>query len=135
MLDKLGARSTILGTGMYVPPNVIDNARLSRIMDTSDEWIRQRTGIETRHYADLDQATSDIAVPAAEMALQDAGCNRDEIDYVVFATMTPDFYFPGAGPVFQRKFELGQVPCLDICQQCSGFLYGMQLADALIRSG
>jgi 3-oxoacyl-[acyl-carrier-protein] synthase-3 len=128
-------RAVIQGAGMHVPPHVVDNERLSRVMDTSDAWIRQRTGIVTRHYADLDQATSDVAVPAAERALDDAGLDKAAIDYVVFATMTPDFYFPGSGPVFQHKLGLEQVPCLDIRQQCAGFLYGMQLADALVRSG
>jgi 3-oxoacyl-[acyl-carrier-protein] synthase-3 len=103
-------------------------------MDTSDEWIRQRTGIATRRFADLDQATSDLAVHAAEAALDDAGIAREEIDYVVFATMTPDYYFPGSGTLLQHKLGLGTVPSLDVRQQCAGFLYGMQLADALIRS-
>ncbi len=125
----------VLGTGMYVPANKVDNHRLSKVMDTSDEWIQQRTGIVTRHFADLDQASSDLAVPAAEMALEDAGVDRKDIDYVIFATMTPDFYFPGSGSLFQHKLGLGRVPCLDIRQQCAGFLYGMQLADALIASG
>ena len=127
-------RTIIRGTGMFVPPNVVDNDRLSRLMETSDEWIRQRTGIVTRHYADVDQATSDLAVPAAEAAVKDAGLNRQEIDYVIFATMTPDYYFPGSGSIFQHKFGLGPVPCLDVRQQCTGFLYGLQIADALIRS-
>jgi 3-oxoacyl-[acyl-carrier-protein] synthase-3 len=103
-------------------------------MDTSDDWIRQRTGIVTRRFADLDQASSDLAVPAAQAAMRDADIGLDEIDYVVFATMTPDFYFPGSGPPFQRKLGLGPVACLDIRLQCSGFLYGMQLADAMIRA-
>lgn len=127
-------RAMIRGTGMHVPSNVIDNRRLSRLMDTSDEWILQRTGISTRHYADLDQATSDLALPAAEQALAQAGLEKREIDYVIFATMTPDFYFPGCGPIFQRKFGLDGVPALDIRQQCSGFIYGLQLADAMVRS-
>jgi 3-oxoacyl-[acyl-carrier-protein] synthase-3 len=125
----------IKGTGMYVPDNVVDNDRLSRVMDTSDEWIRQRTGIVTRRFADADQGTSDMAVPAARAAIDEAGLSPDQIDYVVFATMTPDFYFPGAGAVFQHKLGLSMVPCLDIRQQCAGFLYGMQISDALIRSG
>lgn len=127
-------RAVFTGTGMYVPPNVVDNDRLSKLMDTSDDWIRQRTGIERRHFADLDQATSDLAVPAAERALEDAGIGKADIDYIVFATMTPDHYFPGSGPILQHKLGLGPVPCLDIRLQCSGFLYGLQLADALIRS-
>jgi 3-oxoacyl-[acyl-carrier-protein] synthase-3 len=128
-------RAKVTGTGIYVPGNVVDNHDMSRLMDTSDEWIRQRTGIITRRFADLDQATSDLAVPAAEQALGDAGLDKSEIDYVVFATMTPDFYFPGAGPVFANKLGLSEVPCLDIRQQCAGFLWGLQLADAMIRAG
>lgn len=128
-------RAAIRGTGIYIPPTVVDNHRISRVMDTSDEWIRQRTGIVTRHFADLDQATSDLAVLAAGAALEDAGMSKEEIDYVVFATMTPDYYFPGSGPIFQHKLGLPTVPCLDIRLQCSGFLYGLQLVDALIRSG
>jgi 3-oxoacyl-[acyl-carrier-protein] synthase-3 len=120
---------------MYVPENVVDNHRLSRVMDTSDEWILQRTGIETRRFANPGQATSDMAVPAARDALEQAGMGLAEIDYVVFATMTPDYYFPGAGSVFQHKLGLRTVPCLDIRQQCAGFLYGLQVADAVIRSG
>lgn len=128
-------RTVIRGTGMYVPPNVVDNERISRLMDTSDSWIRQRTGIVTRRFANVDQATSDLAVPAAEQAIAEAGLAKSEVDYVVFATMTPDFYFPGSGPIFARKFGIQGVPCLDIRQQCTGFLYGLHLADALIRSG
>ncbi|MFQ5877449.1 MAG: 3-oxoacyl-ACP synthase III family protein [Acidobacteriota bacterium] len=128
-------RAVVTGTGMYVPPNVVDNHRLSLMMETGDEWIRQRTGIVTRRFADRGQATSDLAVPAAEEAVRQAGIGKADIDYVVFATMTPDHYFPGAGPIFQHKFGLKTIPCLDIRQQCSGFLYGLQIADALIRSG
>ena len=128
-------RAIIRGTGMHVPSNVVDNHRLSRLMDTSDEWIVQRTGIVTRCYADLDQATSDLALPAAEQAIDQAGLARSDIDYIVFATMTPDFYFPGSGPVFESKLGLSGVPALDVRLQCSGFLYGLQLADAMLRAG
>ncbi|HEY5657948.1 MAG TPA: beta-ketoacyl-ACP synthase III, partial [Myxococcota bacterium] len=108
---------------------------LSRVMDTSDEWILQRTGIAARRFAGLDQATSDLAVVAAEQAIAEAGLDKSEIDYVLVATMTPDYYFPGVAPILQRKLGLPPVPCLDIRQQCSGFLYGMQLTDAMLRSG
>ena len=128
-------RAVIQGTGMYVPPNVVDNHRLGRIMGTSDEWIQQRTGIVTRHLADAGVGTSDLAVPAARQAIERAGLTPDDIDYVVFATMTPDFYFPGSGAVFAGKVGLKRVPCLDIRQQCAGFVYGLQVTDALIRSG
>ena len=128
-------RSLISGTGMYIPPTTVDNEALSRVMDTSDEWIRVRTGIAERHYAGPDQATSDLAVPAARAAIDDAGLQLSDIDYVVFATMTPDYYFPGSAPFLQRKLGLEQVPCLDIRQQCAGFVYSLQLADAIVRSG
>ena len=128
-------RAVIQGTGMYVPPDRVDNHRLGRIMDTSDEWIRQRTGIASRHLAAPGVATSDLAVPAARQALERARLTGDDLDYVVFATMTPDFYFPGAGAVLAGKIGLRRVPCLDIRQQCAGFVYGLQVTDALIRSG
>ncbi len=128
-------RTVIRGTGTYVPRNAVDNERMSRLMDTNDEWIRRRTGIEKRHFADVDECTSDLAVRAAEAALADAGVDRSEIDYVVFATMTPDHYFPGSGSQFHEKLGLPPVPCLDIRQQCAGFLYGLQVANALIQSG
>jgi 3-oxoacyl-[acyl-carrier-protein] synthase-3 len=128
-------RSTIVGTGIYLPDTVVDNHALARIMDTSDEWIRKRTGIVERRFADPDSATSDVALPAAQAAIEDAGMGLDDIDYVVLATMTPDMYFPGSAPFLQRKMGLSGVPCLDIRQQCTGFLYGLQLADAIIRSG
>jgi 3-oxoacyl-[acyl-carrier-protein] synthase-3 len=128
-------RSLISGTGMYIPPTTVDNDALSRVMDTSDEWIRVRTGIAERHYASPDQATSDLAVPAARAAIEDAGLAITDIDYLVFATMTPDYYFPGSAPFLQRKLGLEQVPCLDIRQQCAGFVYALQLADAIVRSG
>jgi 3-oxoacyl-[acyl-carrier-protein] synthase-3 len=120
---------------MHVPPHVVDNHRMSRVMDTSDEWIRQRTGIVTRRFAAIDQATSDLAAAAAEGAIVEAGIDKSEVDYVLVATMTPDYYFPGVAPILQRKLGLPPVPCLDIRQQCSGFVYGIQLTDAMLRSG
>jgi 3-oxoacyl-[acyl-carrier-protein] synthase-3 len=128
-------RAQITGTGMYVPPTRVDNHMLSKIMDTTDEWIQVRTGISERRYSSPDQASSDLALPAARDAIEDAGLEPSDIDYVVFATMTPDYYFPGSAPHLQRKLGLAQIPCLDIRQQCAGFVYGLQLADALIRSG
>jgi len=128
-------RAVISGSGMFVPPRVVRNDRLARVMDTSDEWIRVRTGIEERRYANLDCATSDLAVPAAKGAIRDAGLELADVEYLILATMTPDFYFPGSAPFVQRKLGLGHVPCLDIRQQCAGFIFGLQLADAVIRSG
>jgi len=128
-------RSVITGTGMYIPEASVDNHALAKIMDTSDEWIQVRTGIVKRQYAAPDQATSDLAVPACRQAIENAGLKPEDIDYLVFATMTPDYYFPGSAPFLQRKLGLEHVPCLDIRQQCAGFVYALQLADALIRSG
>ena len=128
-------RAVIQGTGMFVPPHQVHNDRLGLVMDTTDEWIQQRTGIVTRHFAEAGVATSDLALPAARQALAQAGLEPNDIDYVVFATMTPDYYFPGSGAVFGGKIGMKSVPCLDIRQQCAGFVYGLQVSDALIRSG
>lgn len=128
-------RSVITGTGMYIPEASVDNHALAKIMDTSDEWIQVRTGIVRRQYAAPDQATSDLAVPACRQAIENAGLETSDIDYLVVATMTPDYFFPGSAPFLQRKLGLEHVPCLDIRQQCAGFVYALQLADALIRSG
>jgi 3-oxoacyl-[acyl-carrier-protein] synthase-3 len=128
-------RAVITGTGMYIPEMRVDNDTMAKIMDTSDEWIRVRSGIEQRHYAAPDQATSDLATPAAARAIAAAGLEPSDIDYLVVATMTPDYFFPGSAPFIQRKLGLEQIPCLDIRQQCAGFVYALQLADALVRSG
>jgi 3-oxoacyl-[acyl-carrier-protein] synthase-3 len=128
-------RAVITGTGMYIPDATVDNNALAKVMDTSDEWIQVRTGIARRQYAAPDQATSDLAVPAARQAIENAGLEPSDIDYLVVATMTPDYFFPGSAPFLQRKLGLEHVPCLDIRQQCAGFVYALQLADALIRSG
>jgi 3-oxoacyl-[acyl-carrier-protein] synthase-3 len=128
-------RAVITGTGMYIPEATVDNNALAKIMDTSDEWIKVRTGIEKRQYAAPDQASSDLALPAALQAIANAGLSPADIDYVIFATMTADYFFPGSAPFLQRKLGLEHVPCLDIRQQCAGFVYALQLADAVIRSG
>jgi 3-oxoacyl-[acyl-carrier-protein] synthase-3 len=134
-MEDTGMATILQGTGMYVPDNVVDNHRLSRVMDTTDAWIQQRTGIVTRHFANLDQGSSDMAVPAARAAMEDAGVDPSDIDYVVCATMTPDYYFPGSGAVIQDKLGLPHAPCLDIRQQCAGFLFGLQVSDALLQAG
>lgn len=129
------AHSRILGSGFVTGEVVIDNHRLARVFDTSDEWIRERSGIEQRYFVKEGTTTSDLGVAAARKALEDAKVKPEEIDYIVVATMTPDHYFPGVGPQLQAKLGLGSIPTLDIRQQCSGFVYGMQLCDALIRAG
>ncbi len=129
------ARAHIIGSGFVVGEHKVTNHDLTKLMDTSDEWIRKVTGIEERYYVKDGTTTSDLGVRAAQKALEDAKVSKDQIDYVVFATMTPDYYFPGNGSLLQRKLGLGNIPCLDIRQQCTGFIYGLQVADALIASG
>lgn len=129
-------RSVITGTGIGVPPHVIPNAALARIMDTSDEWIRTRSGIQERRFAEPGQGSTDLGVMAARSALADAGLTPGDLDAVVFATMTPDHVLPGNGPLLQAALNLRtDLPTFDIRQQCSGFLYGLELADLLIQSG
>ena len=129
-------RSTIIGSGIGVPGNVVKNDVLSKLMDTTDEWIRTRSGVEERRYADDGDGSAELGMIAAKNALAAAGKTPADIDAVVFATMTPDFYFPGNGPVMQAAMGFPEtIPTFDIRQQCSGFLYGLDLADSLIRSG
>src|SRR5436305_14905714 len=129
-------RSVISGSGIGVPKNVVPNDRLARIMDTSDEWIRTRSGVAERRYADPGQGSAELGMMAAEAALAAAGRTPAEIDAIIFATMTPNYYFPGNGPVVQAKMGFPEsMPTFDIRQQCSGFLYGFELADTLIQSG
>jgi 3-oxoacyl-[acyl-carrier-protein] synthase-3 len=128
-------RAVIIGSGSEIAPTRVTNAQMARIMDTSDDWIRERSGVEERHFATPDIATSDLGVAAARKALAAAGVGLEAVDLVVFATMTPDYYFPGCGTLLQHKLGLRPVPCFDIRQQCSGFLYGLQLADAHVRAG
>ncbi len=128
--------SVITGSGIGLGNNVVRNEVLSRIMDTSDEWIRTRSGIEQRHYADPGQGSAELGMTAAAQALEAAGREKSDIDAIIFATMTPDHFFPGNGPVMQARMGFPQsIPTFDIRQQCSGFLYALDLADSLIRSG
>ncbi|HEX8252057.1 MAG TPA: beta-ketoacyl-ACP synthase III, partial [Thermoanaerobaculia bacterium] len=124
------------GSGIGIPSNVVTNDALARIMDTTDEWIRTRSGVEQRRYVDAAQGSSDLGMMAAEGALRAAGRTKDDIDAIIFATMTPDHFFPGNGPVVQAKMRFAEsTATFDIRQQCSGFLYGLDLADSLVRSG
>jgi 3-oxoacyl-[acyl-carrier-protein] synthase-3 len=131
----MAPRAVIVGSGSHIPPNRVTNDMLARLMDTSDEWVRERSGVEARHYVDPGTGTSDLGVEAARAALAQAELRPEDVDLVVFATMTPDHYFPGAGALLQAKLGLRQVPCFDIRQQCVGFLYGLQLVDAHVRAG
>jgi 3-oxoacyl-[acyl-carrier-protein] synthase-3 len=120
---------------MFVPDGVVTNDRMSLLMGTSDEWIRQRTGIQERRYARKGTSSSDLGVEAAKRALEDAGLEARALDFIVFATMTPDHYFPGNGGLLARKLGLETTHALDVRMQCAGFLSGLQVADAFIRSG
>ncbi len=128
-------RTQILGSGFVTGQNLVTNDQLARMMDTSDEWIRERSGIETRYFVEQGTTTSDLGAGAARKALEDAGVAKEEIDYIVFATMTPDHYFPGCGGIVEDKLGLSNVPALDIRQQCTGFIYGLQISDALLKAG
>lgn len=126
--------SVITGTGVAIPPNVVTNADLGRIMDTSDEWIRSRSGVIERRFVDPGTGSSDLAVEAAQSAMIDARIDPSTVDALVTATMTPDVINPGIAPLVQEKLGLGPIASFDLRQQCSGFLYGLDLADALISS-
>ena len=128
-------RAVLKGTGIEIPPICVDNEMLSKIIDTNDEWIRERSGIVTRYFAESGVGASDLGASAACRALDAAGIGRQDLDYLVCATMTPDHYFPGAGTLIVEKLGLETLPALDLRQQCAGFAYGMQVVDALIRSG
>ena len=128
-------RSLLLGTGVAVPPRRVDNHMLSRIVDTTDDWIQERSGIVTRYYVEPGVGSADLGAEAARSALAAAGVEAGEVDYLVCATMTPDHYFPGSGTLVQQQLGIRPIPALDIRQQCAGFAYGLQVVDALIRSG
>lgn len=129
-------RTKFLGLGHYVPTKVVTNDDLAQMFDTSDEWIQQRTGIKERRFIEhAGIGPADLAVPAVEMACANAGIEVSEIDAIIFATLSPDFTFPGSGCFLQEKLGLPGVAALDIRNQCSGFLYGLQIADAWIRCG
>jgi 3-oxoacyl-[acyl-carrier-protein] synthase-3 len=125
----------ILGMGSFGPDRVVDNLELSKTVDTSDEWIRTRTGIRERRFASQDQSTSDLSCMAAKIALEDANVLPDQIDLVVVATITPDMPFPSTACLLQHKLGLGKVACFDLEAACSGFLYALDVADAMLSSG
>lgn len=128
--------SKITGLGFYVPDNIVTNDDLSKIMDTNDEWIQERTGIqERRHVNKEEQTTTSMGVKAAEIAISRSGISKDDIDFVIFATLSPDYYFPGPGVMVQRDLGLKTVGALDVRNQCSGFVYGISVADQFIRTG
>ncbi|WP_421753450.1 3-oxoacyl-ACP synthase III family protein [Croceimicrobium sp.] len=130
-------RTIIAGVGHYVPENVVTNLDLSQIMDTSDEWIQERTGIKERRWvrSDGEETTSSMGTIAAQRAIADAGLEPNDIDFIVFATLSPDYYFPGPGVQVQENLGIDTVGALDVRNQCSGFIYGLSVADQFIKTG
>lgn len=129
--------SKIIGLGHYVPENVVTNDDLSKVMDTNDAWIQERTGIkERRHVIKGDgDTTTTMGVKAAKIAIERAGIDKDDIDFIVFATLSPDYYFPGPGVLVQRDLGIKTVGALDVRNQCSGFVYAISVADQYIKTG
>ncbi len=127
--------SRIAGTGSYLPPRVMTNAEFAERLDTSDEWIRERTGIVQRHIADPSQTSSDLAAEASRAALQAAGAQAEEVDFIVVATSTPDYIFPSTACLLQAKLGMKDCAAFDVQAVCSGFVYALAVADKFIRSG
>ncbi|MGO3689920.1 MAG: 3-oxoacyl-ACP synthase III family protein [Psychroflexus halocasei] len=129
--------SKIIGLGKYVPENVVTNNDLSKIMDTSDEWIQERTGIKERRHIEKsdDNSTAKMGVKAAKIAIERAKIDKDDIDLIVFATLSPDYYFPGSGVIVQDMLGIKTCPALDVRNQCSGFIYAISVADQFIKTG
>ena len=129
--------SKIIGIGKYVPDNVVTNQDLSKIMDTSDEWITERTGIKERRWVveGSDDTTAIMGVKAAKQAIERSGLDKDDIDFIIFATLSPDMYFPGPGVQVQHALDIKTVGALDVRNQCSGFIYALSVADNFIKTG
>ncbi|HEX5049746.1 MAG TPA: beta-ketoacyl-ACP synthase III [Gammaproteobacteria bacterium] len=127
--------SRIAGTGKYLPQKILTNADLEKMVDTSDEWIRSRTGIERRHIAADDEATSDLAYHAARAAIEDAGLTPADIDFVLVGTTTPDLIFPNVSCILQEKLGIRRGPAFSLEAACTGFLYALVVADQFVRSG
>ncbi|MDP3791279.1 MAG: beta-ketoacyl-ACP synthase III [Candidatus Omnitrophota bacterium] len=128
-------KAGIIGLGMYVPDRVLTNKELEKMVDTTDEWIFTRTGIKERRIASADEATSDMAVKAAKVALEDAKLKIEDIDLIIVATITPDMFFPATACVVQSKLGARQVPAFDVSVACSGFIYGLAIASQFISLG
>ena len=129
--------SKITGLGYYVPENIVTNDDLSKIIDTNDEWIQERTGIKERRHVikGSGETTTTMGVKAAQIAIERSGVSKEEIDFIVFATISPDYYFPGPGVMLQKELGLRTVGALDIRNQCSGFVYALSIADQYIKTG
>ncbi|MBZ5858892.1 3-oxoacyl-ACP synthase III family protein [Flavihumibacter profundi] len=129
-------KSRIAGIGKYLPKNVVSNKDLTKYMETNDEWIQERTGIKERRYADrTGETTTTMAVEAATVAIERAGLTPQDIDFIVFATLSPDYYFPGCGVLVQRAMKMKEIGALDVRNQCSGFIYALSVADQFIKTG
>lgn len=129
-------KSKIAGIGKYVPSNVFTNQDLTKYMETSDEWIQERTGIKERRYAHrTKETTTTMGVEAAKIAIERAGITAQDIDFIIFATLCPDYYFPGCGVLLQRAMKMKEIGALDVRNQCSGFVYAISVADQFIKTG
>lgn len=131
----MNIRAKITGTGRYLPPRVVTNFDLEKMMNTTDAWIRERSGISERHWADPGVGSSDLAVEAAKQALAQSGTDKSEVDFIIAATLSPDHYFPGIGVLVQAKLGLDNIGALDVRNQCSGFLYALSVAEQYIKAG
>jgi 3-oxoacyl-[acyl-carrier-protein] synthase-3 len=130
--------SKIAGIGKYLPQTVATNADLIKFMDTTDEWIQERTGIQERHYAKKhEETTTTMGAKAAEIAIERAGIQKEDVDFIIFATLSPDYYFPGCGVLVQRELGITktEIGALDIRNQCSGFVYALSIADQFVKTG
>ncbi len=128
-------RAKILGVGRYLPEKRVSNFDLEKMFDTSDEWIQQRTGIVERRFAEEGVYCSDLALEASRAALRHAGMDATDLDFIIFATLSPDHHFPGSGCYLQKKLGVSEIGCMDIRNQCTGFLYSLAVADAFVRIG
>jgi len=127
--------SKIVGTGRYLPENILTNFDLEKMVDTNDEWIRSRTGVERRHCVAPDQTTSDMCVEAAKVAIEDAGLEPSDIDMVVIGTTSPDLIFPNAATLVQHRLGIPACPCIATEEACTSFIYGLSIADTFIKAG
>jgi len=131
-------KSKIAGMGKYLPAREVTNNELSEVMDTSDEWVQERTGIQTRRYAEKHKETATtMGTEAAKIAIERAGIDKEDIDFIVFATLSPDYYFPGCGVLLQRELGITktEIGAIDVRNQCSGFIYGLSVADQFVKTG
>ena len=128
MKEKIN--SYISGIGFYAPEKIINNEYFTNFMDTSDQWISERTGIKQRRFVNEGQGPADIAIPAVEIALKDANLTVNDIDFIIFATSTPDYYIPGSGCILQEKMKFPNIGALDIRNACSGYIFALSIATS-----